>query len=716
MYDVLFQSVSSAINIKPTTEKALARLGIKNLRDLLFYKPYSHKIYQINPNLSYVKVGDEIIIDVTVGDIETPKTRRSPTKIYTSNETGELILVFFNKIPPFIFAKLRMGAKITVCGKIDQDRTAYGGAIAQMNHPDFFFKQSLVKAIQPLYHLTYGIINKQLYSYILEAISSFEIAFKARANFGNMYGGSNKNIFDNEKEYIKNLLTQIKHLHLVGTPENSYVANKQQEDAENEIAAFELYANQVSLHNLRSSKQQNLGHVINIATKEKQKILEHLNFSLTDGQQLAINEIEKDQNQEVQMMRLLQGDVGSGKTLVALLTILNAVKSGLQACLMAPTDLLSQQHYEFFLKALAGIDAKYEVALLTGKTKTKERKLIKDGLESGHVNILIGTHALFQDQVEFNNLGYVIIDEQHRFGVQQRLELINKASHPDVLVMTATPIPRSLTLTMFGDMAVSQIKTKPKNRLPIITGRMSTAKRDQVIASLQSKFSQGDRVYWVCPLIDPSDKSIDDTGKDKQVTEAASMKYSDVATRIIELEDYYQGKGGVLHGKMKPAEKDEIMRKFKKGEYDYIVATTVIEVGIDVPDATLIVIENAEKFGLAQLHQLRGRVGRGEKQSHCMLLYDPKNYSKTAQERLKIMKESNDGFYIAEQDLLLRGGGEILGTKQSGEPDFFFADLGKHTATLIKANKLAQQSKQSSFQDFQLKLFSKEDGSLVKSG
>lgn len=740
MYDILFQSVSSALAIKQATDRALARLGIRTIRDLLFYRPYSYKIVDIDPDLSNVKSGSEIVCSVTVHDIEMPRTRRAPTKIYTANESGELILVFFNKIPPFIMAKLREGAKVTVSGKIEHGRAGHADRIAQINHPDFFFRKDLIKQVQPIYHLTYGIINKQLHGYILDAITAFEMSIKARVNFGNMHGKGDSNIFNNEEEYIKSLLGHIKQLHLITSSESSAPTSAQLDSSLQSLAAYELYSNQVSLHNLRTSSEKNAGHVIQIASLEQTKVMERLGFTLTEGQASAIAEIQQDQQLDIQMMRLLQGDVGSGKTLVALLTILNAVNTGFQACIMAPTDLLSQQHYEFFCKALESgqlVDdkqlslpknsedkgsshnshKKYNVALLTGKTKAKERRLIKDGLESGKIDILIGTHALFQEEVEFKNLGYVIIDEQHRFGVQQRLDLINKASHPDVLVMTATPIPRSLTLTMFGDMAVSQIKTKPKNRLPIITGRLSTEKRHEVIASLANKFADGDRVYWVCPLIDPSDKSMDEASDGEgESTAAVPLQYSDVTTRIEEIEFVYPGKGGVLHGKMKAKEKDDIMRKFKDGEVDYIVATTVIEVGIDVPEATLIVIENAEKFGLAQLHQLRGRVGRGARQSHCMLLYNPKNYTKTAQQRLKIMRDSNDGFYIAEQDLILRGGGEILGTRQSGEPDFFFADLSKHTDILVRANKFATSSEKSMFQEFQLKLFARDQETLAKSG
>lgn len=433
--------------------------------------------------------------------------------------------------------------------------------------------------------------------------------------------------------------------------------------------------------------------------------MNNLGFELTKYQQEAVKQIEADQSSNIQMMRLLQGDVGSGKTIVALLTMLNAVSSGTQAVLMVPTDLLSLQHHQFFTKALTGTGITVE--LLTGKTTIKARRFIKENLKNGITNILIGTHALFQESVAFKDLGYVIIDEQHRFGVQQRLELIAKATHPDVLVMTATPIPRSLTLTMFGDMSVSQVKDKPKNRLAIVTTITSNNRWNQISLSLQKIIDQGQKIYWVCPLIDQKDKTLEHED---------NFTYADVTKCALELDKIYPGQVAIIHGKMKATDKEFVMQNFKNGEFKILVATTVIEVGIDVPDATLIIVENAEKFGLAQLHQLRGRVGRGELQSYCILMYEPKRFSVNARNRLEIMRQSNDGFYIAEQDLILRGGGEILGTKQSGEPEFFFADLGRDLNILLQANKLAQVSNFSEFTEFQTKLFARYREDLAKSG
>ena len=692
MYNIFFQPVNTIIPMKELAEKALHRLGINVLRDLIFYKPVSYHISDTSSDFSKFHDGMLVQVDVTIDAIAIPKSRRAPTKIYTSNNTGTLALVFFNKIPSFIYSRLKEGAHLRVQGKVQ-----FFDGNWQITHPEFLFNKELHTPVEPIYPLTYGIINKQLYGYILSGISALETAIKARISFGT--------INTDEKLYIQNLLGEIKQLHLIGTVPDAKDIEKATNFAIKKLAAKELFANQVSLAKLKSQEKATMGRSFPVARSLKQQILDKLGFELTEAQKLSIQDIEADQISKIQMMKLLQGDVGSGKTLVALLTMANVASSGAQAALMVPTDLLSMQHFNFFKLALEGTGI--TPALLTGKTTTKERQVIKLGLESGEINLLIGTHALFQSSVAFRDLGFVVIDEQHRFGVEQRLELIAKASHPDVLVMTATPIPRSLTLTMFGDMSVSQIKTKPKNRLPIITSITSNAKKDQVVESLQKKLDSGEKIYWVCPLIDQNDKVIE------QEEEGI---YADVNARYKELDSIYPGQVAMLHGKMKSADKDSVMQKFKDGQVRILVATTVIEVGIDVPDATLIIIENAEKFGLAQLHQLRGRVGRGHLQSYCMLMYNPKLLSRLARQRLEIMRSSSDGFYIAEQDLILRGGGEILGTKQSGEPDFFFADLGRDLEILLQANKESAETKISEFTEFQTRLFARDRQNLAKSG
>jgi ATP-dependent DNA helicase RecG len=692
MYSIFFQPVNTIIPMKETAEKALKRLGIYLLRDLIFYKPISYNIINVTSDFKKFQNGILVQVDINIDEIVKSTSRRSPTKIYTSNDTGTLTLVFFNKIPPFIYTRLKEGAKYTVSGKVQ-----FFDGTWQITHPEFLFKKELSAPVEPVYPLSYGLINKQLYGYILSGINAVETAIKARISFGK--------ISDNEKLYIESLLGEVKRLHLIGLTPDPTLIEKSIEEVIGLLSARELFANQVSLAKLKSKEKAVLGRKFSISQSLKQQTLDRLGFELTNAQKQSISEIEDDQVSDIQMMKLLQGDVGSGKTLVALLTIINVASSGSQSALMVPTDLLSMQHFQFFKHALEGTNI--TPALLTGKISAADRKKIKAGLETGEIDILIGTHALFQSTVEFKDLGFVVIDEQHRFGVEQRLELIAKASRPDVLVMTATPIPRSLTLTMFGDMSIARIETKPKNRLPIITTITSNTKKDEVIQSLHKKLELDEKIYWICPLIDQNDKIL---------AREEDAIYADLTARYAELESVYPGMVAILHGKMKSADKDHVMQQFKAGAIRILIATTVIEVGIDVSDATLIIIENAEKFGLAQLHQLRGRVGRGELQSYCMLMYNPKRLSSMARQRLEIMRKSSDGFYIAEQDLILRGGGEILGTKQSGEPDFFFANLGRDLKILLQANKNALEIEFSEFIEFQTKLFARDREDLAKSG
>ncbi len=627
-------------------------------------------------------------LEVILDDVLRPSSRRSPLKMQVSNDTGSITLVFFNKIHSFIYSKLRVGQKYTISGKVE----IYGENI-QIIHPDFIFKKQYSAPIMPIYPLTYGIVNKQLYSYIVDGINVLEQGLKIN------------NFFD-YKDYFDNLLLDVKKLHYLDVQD----IPTQNINSLKSLAFRELFANQASLAKFRIKEHKNRGRSFSTNKILQNNILAKLGFTLTEGQLEAVEDINKDQSSSFQMIRLLQGDVGCGKTLVALLTMLNVVSFGAQVALMVPSDLLSMQHYQFFAKTLDSLDIK--VALLTGKTTTKQKQKIKSDLINGNINILIGTHALFQENVEFYDLGYVIIDEQHKFGVAQRLELINKASNPDVLVMTATPIPRSLTLTMFGDMDVSQIKTKPSNRLPIITSIVSSDKIDFLAASLDKKLQLGEKIYWVCPLVDNEDSLISDRKNDDannvlQNGNNNQRKLSNVASRFEYLEQIYPGKVSMIHGKLKGSIKDKIMQEFKDSDKNILVATTVIEVGIDVPKASLIIIEDAQQFGLAQAHQLRGRVGRSNLQSHCILMYNPKRLSNMAKQRLQIMRRSDDGFYIAEQDLLLRGGGEILGTRQSGEPVFFFADIARDSQALVDANKLAKNLNFDDFLDFQINLFSK---------
>jgi len=633
---LIFQPVTSILKLQPHTLEALHRLGINLVRDLLLHKPHSYVTKNTAPDLSKLQPGEQIIAEVVIRDITLPKRRGSPIKIYADNETGGIVLIFFNKIPQWIFSKLRIGTKQIIEGKVEWNDFYY-----QISHPDFISHAKEAYGIEPIYPLTYGLHNKQLHGYILKALAVLH----------------DDNALD--------LFTALKYIH---SPLNlaDIDGNIRQ------LAYYELLSNQLSLAHIRKNNRVARGRAFAQATHLQQQVLNNLGFELSEGQRAVIHEIEQEQRAEIRMSHMLQGDVGSGKTLVALMTMLNVATTGVQSALMAPTDILANQHFIFFVKALKGIGI--EVALLTGKTKAKERRDVLAKLNNGEIHILIGTHALFQTEVIFRDLGYIIIDEQHKFGVMQRMELLNKAKHPDLLVMTATPIPRSLTMTLFGDMSVSRLTTKPKMRSEIVTILKSRSKINEVINSLIRKIEKGEKIYWVCPLIEQED--------DKEIL------LHDVTTRFNSLNEIFPGQVGMIHGKLSVDIKDKIMQSFKTGMTPILVATTVIEVGIDVQDATLIVIENAERFGLAQLHQLRGRVGRGDIPSHCILLYE--YLAGMVKTRLEIMRSSNDGFYIAEQDLLLRGGGEILGTKQSGQQEFIFADLVRDIDLLTKCNEIAK--------------------------
>ncbi len=415
-------------------------------------------------------------------------------------------------------------------------------------------------------------------------------------------------------------------------------------------------------------------------SKYKEQVLNELPFQLTNDQIRAIGEISERQKSKYRMVSLLQGDVGSGKTVVALFAMLNVVENNMQAALMAPTTILAEQHYNWIEEALSCTDIK--VALLTGKTARKERKTIMNELANGILNIVIGTHTLFQANVTFKNLGLAVIDEQQRFGVMQRNRLVGKGENTDILFVTATPIPRTLQQAMYGDVECSILKEKPKSRLPIKTVTMNIKKVPDIIKKLKDAINRGEKAYWICPYIEENEETN---------IAAAEM-------RLQELQKTFFDKVSIIHGKLTQEQKDQVMFSFKRNEFSLLVATTVIEVGIDVPDATIMIIENAEQFGLSQLHQLRGRVGRGNKPSFCVLLYD--NLSKSSSSKLKIMCESQDGFYIAEKDMMLRGSGDILGIKQSGYMEFKFADLYKDRELL----NLAYNNAKGVMADFELLL------------
>ena len=430
--------------------------------------------------------------------------------------------------------------------------------------------------------------------------------------------------------------------------------------ARQRLAYDELLANQLALSLIRAKMRKLGGRVTNGAGDLRQKLAANLPFAMTGAQQRALADIYDDMASEGRMLRLLQGDVGSGKTVVALMAMLNAVECGRQAAIMAPTEILARQHFETIGPLLEQIGIK--CAILTGRDKGKARKATLEGFANGDVQIAVGTHALFQDDVVFSDLAFAVVDEQHRFGVHQRLMLAGKGQAVDVLVMTATPIPRTLTLTAFGDMEVSRLDEKPPGRKPVDTRVLPIDKVDDVISGIGRAMRTGTKIYWVCPLVEDS--------------EILDLQAAEERYRIL-VELFGDARVGLVHGKMKAKEKDEVMERFAHGDTSILVATTVIEVGVNVPDATIMVIEHSERFGLAQLHQLRGRIGRGDAASTCLLLYG-NPLGQVSKARLKIMRETEDGFIIAEEDLKLRGAGEVLGTRQSGLQEYRLANLELH--------------------------------------
>lgn len=650
----LFSDLSSLKGMGPKSLKYMENLlGGRRIIDLLFHLPNNIIDRSYRPKLKNAIAGKICTVKVKVTEHIPPKNRQQPYRVIVEDDTEQLTLVFFKVYADSIAKNLPVGAVKIISGKLEKFNNQL-----QMAHPDFILSEKEAAELpdfEPVYPLTAGISNKMIYKFVTQAL-------KKLPDFPEWL----------DKELLKekgwsDFKSALLKAH---SPRN---INDIQPYAKERIrlAYDELLANQLALGIVREQRKKVKGQIIEGNGSLRGKILQQLSFKLTSAQEKVLQEIYTDQASEYKMMRLLQGDVGSGKTIVALLAMLNTVEAKMQAALMAPTEILAQQHFETIAPMTENIGVR--TALLTGKTKTKERKQILSDLAEGKINIIIGTHALFQDEVIYNNLGLAIVDEQHRFGVQQRLKLSQKGKNTDVLVMTATPIPRTLVLSAYGDMECSVIDKLPQGRKPVDTRVMPLSKLEDVVNGLQKQINAGVMAYWVCPLVEESEKS------DLAAAEA----------RFAELQQIFGDKIGLVHGKMKETEKNKVMTRFKNGEIKLLVATTVIEVGVNVPQATVMIIEHAERFGLAQLHQLRGRVKRGNRQAVCLLMYGG-HLSDTAYERLNIMKQTEDGFVIAEKDLELRGGGEILGTRQSGWEEFKLADMEYHRNLLLMAHKDTQ--------------------------
>ena len=650
----LFADISVLKGIGSKTVKLLQNLlGGSKIVDLAFHLPAGIVDRSYRPRLKDAVPGRICTVRVKVVEHLAPKTRQQPYRVVVSDGSEDLTLVFFKVYADSIAKNLPVGAVRIVSGKLE----SFNGML-QMAHPDYIVPEAesdKIPAFEPVYPLTAGISNKMLNKYAEQALARVPALPEwLDAAFVKQHGWDD----------FRTALLKAHHPHYQQDLE-PYAKERAR------LAYDELLANQLTLAIARERVKKQNGRIIRGNGLLRKKILEKLPFALTSAQKNVLAEIYADQAEPLRMLRLLQGDVGSGKTIVAFLAMLNAVESGLQAAIMAPTEILAKQHFETIAPMCEDIGI--TAALLTGKTKGKARAEILSRLAEGSINILIGTHALFQEDVSYHELGFVVVDEQHRFGVHQRLKLSEKGNKADVLVMTATPIPRTLVLTSYGDMEYSKIDQVPEGRKPVDTRVLPLSKLTETVAALKRKIESGTRAYWVCPLVEESEKS------DLAAAEA----------RFEDLRKIFGNDVGLVHGKMKEKDKDAVMERFKRGEIKLLVATTVIEVGVNVPEATIMVIEHAERFGLAQLHQLRGRVKRGFEAATCLLLYG-QPLSETAHERLNIMKQTEDGFLIAEKDLELRGGGEILGTRQSGFCQFRLADMEYHKNLLFIANQDAK--------------------------
>ncbi len=650
----LFSSIDSLKGVGLKYQKLIKNLCGDKILDVLFHFPYNVIDRTYTSYLSNAINGKIWTGIVTITEHVPPQTKKHPYRIYCTDGTRELVLVFFKVYKDSIEKNYPIGEKRAISGKLE-----FFNGLWQMTHPDFCLpkeKLSEILSLEPVYPLTAGLTNKMLAKLAKEALMRTPLLPEW---LDEEYTKDNKYITFNDA------INQIHH----PQKEQDLLPNSK---ARRRLAYDEILSNQLALAFIRQKVKQQKGRSFTGTGKLYQKVLSSLPFSLTNSQKDVLEEIKQDQNLPYKMLRLVQGDVGSGKTVVALLSMLKVIEDGAQTALMAPTEILAKQHFETITALTQNTSIK--VALLTGKLKTKQKNEIYNDLSSGKIDIIIGTHALFTETVTFKDLGYVVIDEQHRFGVNQRLSLSSKGNMCDVLVMTATPIPRSLLLTAYGDMDYSKITELPKGRKPSKTAIMNINKIPSVIEALRRKLEEGTRAYWVCPLVEESQKS----------------DLAAATERFEMLKTYFGDKVALIHGKMKEQEKDAVMEEFKQGKKTLLVATTVIEVGVNVPEATIMIIEHAERFGLAQLHQLRGRIKRGYEEGVCMLMYSYP-ISNISKERLNIMKETEDGFYIAEKDLELRGGGEILGTRQSGFTNFKLADMQYHQDLLIKARDDAKE-------------------------
>lgn len=651
----LFGSLTALDGVGPKTSQTLEQAGIGNPRDLLMTLPVTGVDRSRRDSIRDVIAPATITVEVTIGQHYPPQTRGRPYRVHVTDAETEFQLVFFHARGDYLHRLLPTGQRRLVSGKLE-----IFDSVAQIVHPDHMVLPSEaaeIPAFEPVYPLHAGITQKLMWRATRATLAMapelpewIDAALKTEKSWPDWH----------QALAVAHNPAALGEL----SPDNL---------ARQRLAYDELLAHQLTLALARSVSRRAKGKSSVGTGILQMKVLAALPYTPTNAQTRAVAEVTQDLASSHRMNRLLQGDVGSGKTLVALLALLNVVEAGGQGVMMAPTEILARQHLEGLqpLAQSAGI----RLEILTGRDKGKDRAAKISALAAGEIAILVGTHAVFQKDVVFHDLRLAIIDEQHRFGVAQRMELGSKGAAVDVLVMTATPIPRSLALAQYGDMDVSVLDEKPPGRTPVQTALVSTSRMDEVVDKLRHAVAEGRQAYWVCPLVEESE-FLDMT--------AAEERFKRLRAALGE------GVVGLVHGQMPPAEKDAAMARFVAGDTKVLVATTVIEVGVNVPNASIMMIERAESFGLAQLHQLRGRVGRGAAASTCLLLYQ-NPMSESGRRRLEILRETEDGFRISEEDLAMRGAGDVIGTAQSGIPRFRIADLERQSGLMALAQTDARK-------------------------
>tara|TARA_B110001452_G_scaffold74362_1_gene60258 strand:- start:1615 stop:3666 length:2052 start_codon:yes stop_codon:yes gene_type:complete len=645
-YDYLLADLTKLSGVGKKTMAILKKKKVNNIFDLLWRLPKSYTDRTLVSKICDLQIGRIQTIRVVPLKYQFPRVRNLPNKVNCMDESGKIDCIFFNSHEGYIRKILPLNQEVTISGKISSYRGQY-----QITNPTYVSQdRSLIETINNKYSLTEGITEKMYNKIINQILKNLPILNEWH-----------------DKEVLKKFGNEswnnaIVKLHDPTNIEN-YKAKFYKRLAYDEILASFLVNSEIRKKIKRIKKVSK-----KFDTKSHDIIINKLDFTLTIDQKVSLEDINKDLNSKSKMFRLLQGDVGSGKTIVSLISSLSVISSGFQVALMAPTEILARQHYALAKKIFP---QNISIELLSSKSENAEKKKIIKNIVSGKVNMVFGTHAIFQKKIIFKNLGYIIIDEQHKFGVRQRKLLSDKGGdNCDVLLMSATPIPRTLTMSIYGDMDVSIIREKPGNRKDVKTYSKLENKIDDVIRFVKKEINEGNQVFWVCPLIEESKK----------------IDHQSSVNKYKFLNNLFPDKVALLHGKIESEEKEQILNKFLKKEYSILVSTTIIEVGIDFPNANVIIIENANKFGLSQLHQLRGRVGRGTKQASCILMFKS-NLSINAKKRINILKNSNDGFEISEEDMKLRGFGDLLGFKQSGVKNFRLADPIQNEDLFLMAEK-----------------------------